>query len=70
MYIELNDHRTFLFGPGYIWIARGIVGNKTVIELIFDDTQIATSESCISINVFDKILEDHSSDLSLMTSRL
>ena len=43
--------------PKYVWIARGIVKGKTVIELLFDATQIATSESCIKINVHDDSLK-------------
>jgi hypothetical protein len=43
--------------PKYVWLARGIVNGVTVIELVFDATQIATSESCINVKIYDNSLK-------------
>jgi len=50
-YVLLTEHL-----PKYIWVAKGIIKNECVIEFIFDATQIATSESCIRINIFNDSL--------------
>lgn len=43
--------------PKYIWLAKGLAKNQCVIEFLFDATQIATSESCIRINVLNDSLK-------------
>lgn len=42
--------------PKYIWIAKALVDDECVMELIFDATQIATSESCIRVTIFNDSL--------------
>lgn len=42
--------------PKYIWLARGYLNAECMIELIFDATQIATSDFCLSINIFNESL--------------
>jgi hypothetical protein len=43
--------------PKYVWIARGIVNDECIIELVFDATQIASADYCIRINVFNDSLK-------------
>lgn len=42
--------------PKYIWLAKGYLGAECIIELIFDATQIATSDFCLAINIFNTSL--------------
>ncbi|MCC7514370.1 MAG: hypothetical protein IT212_06740 [Bacteroidia bacterium] len=42
--------------PKYVWIAKGLINNECVIELLFDATQIASADSCIKINVHNTSL--------------
>jgi hypothetical protein len=42
--------------PKYVWIAKGCVNTECIIEFLFDATQIAHSDFCIKINVFNASL--------------
>ncbi len=42
--------------PKYIWIAKAMVGKECIVEFMFDATQIAASESCIRITIFNDSL--------------
>ena len=43
--------------PKYIWIAKGLVIDECVIELIFDATEIDTADFCIAINTYNTSLK-------------
>ncbi len=39
--------------PRYVWVAKCFLNEECIIELVFDATQIATSDFCISVNIFN-----------------
>ena len=40
----------------YIWIAKGMVSEECIIELIFDATEIDSADYCIAINIYNASL--------------
>lgn len=43
--------------PKYVWIAKGYIGNECLLELIFDATEIATSDFCLLIAIYNNSLK-------------
>jgi hypothetical protein len=43
--------------PKYVWIAKALLGNESLMELVFDATQIATADSCVRILVINNSLK-------------
>jgi hypothetical protein len=44
--------------PKYIWLARASYNNESVVEVIFDATNIADAHFCKFINIYDDDLRD------------
>jgi len=42
--------------PRYVWVAKGYINEECVVELLFDATQIASSDFCIKINIYNDSL--------------
>lgn len=44
--------------PKYLWIAKAFLNEECMIELLFDATQIASSDFCIKINIYNDSFRD------------
>lgn len=45
--------------PRHIWIARAHLGDKLMIEFVFDSTDIAGGHNCMMVNIFSRELEEY-----------